>query len=107
MRRKNPKLKPSNDKCECECHSDPEVKHSIPCCFECPKCHDNIKSHVYNAHVECCNRADVLRKRKELKEQERLEATPQPNTEPKKKRRERLVDRPTLPGSTRSRYRKR
>jgi len=107
MRRENKKLKPSNDVCHCECHTDPEVKHPIPCCFECPKCHENIVSHVYNAHVECCSRSDILRKRRAEQAQKKVDDIPQPNVEPKKKRKERLVDRPTLPGSTRSRYRKR
>jgi len=28
---------------ECDCHTNPAIKHFAPCCIECPNCGKNIK----------------------------------------------------------------
>jgi hypothetical protein len=108
--RKPEKLKPGNALCECECHSGKEVEHPIPCCYVCPKCDGNIAAHIYNAHVSGCSRKDVIKEQKKVEEEKRIEEQkakmPPPKPSPAERRR-RLVDRPTLPGSTKSRHRKR
>lgn len=102
-----------NSICECVCHSGEDVAHSFPCCYECPKCKKNIVEYAYNAHLNNCSRKDVLKARRakaqKVKEQKMEEIHPPPKTrkERSKERRERLVDTPTLPNSTKSRYRKR
>lgn len=99
MRRQDTKLVPTNCICECECHTNAEVNHPVPCCFVCPKCKQNIMSHLYNDHVHTCSRANAY--------------TPRPHSEPEQKQprvpseRRKLIDLPVAPGSARSRYRKR
>lgn len=31
------------DDCYCHCHQDPDVRHIMACCYECPSCHRNVK----------------------------------------------------------------
>lgn len=108
MRRQKKKVAPGNAVCDCECHSNPEIKHPSPCCFTCPKCKQQIVAHIYNAHVQSCDRAAQImaeRERKRAENQPEPEAAPElPPERPKKKK---IKDLPVMPGSTRTRYRKR
>lgn len=101
--RQGKKLVPSNCICECDCHNDPEVVHSTPCCFTCPKCKQNIITHLYNVHVHTCSRANLLQQNQPIENPEK-NTTIEP-TAPARKRKP--INRPTIPGSTRTRYRKR
>lgn len=40
--------------CTCSCHTTEGVRHCMPCCAQCPHCHMNIVTFMYDAHVEAC-----------------------------------------------------
>lgn len=42
------------DICYCECHTNKCVMHCMPCCSECPNCHQRIKTYLYKEHIEQC-----------------------------------------------------
>ena len=91
---------PTNFECNCACHTDPEMRHTGRCCFECPKCKKRILTHLYNEHVHTCS------KRKRLHERIRKERMVVNSTQPEPEIKERLVNVSFI-GSTRSRHRKR
>ncbi len=97
---------PGNVVCKCECHTDPEIRHAVPCCFVCPKCKENIAAHIYNEHVGSCSRSNMLAERAKQKEVEKVQKEEEvvlPIPPPKRKPRK----FPNVVGSSRTRYRKR
>lgn len=42
--------------CTCDCHSNPNVRHVMACCYVCPHCGNNIERAFYTDHVNRCKR---------------------------------------------------
>lgn len=40
--------------CTCECHTDENIRHMMPCCCQCKYCGENIKIHSFDSHKERC-----------------------------------------------------
>ena len=46
----NPQQSP--EVCDCKGHlKENKCEHAVPCCSECPFCHQNIKMDIINDHV--------------------------------------------------------
>ena len=45
----------SSDECDCKCHTIEGMEHVVPCCGECPICHNKrIKMACFEEHVTRC-----------------------------------------------------
>jgi len=44
--------------CDCDCHTNPAIKHFAPCCIECPNCGKNIKLVWCYQHGKDCKPKD-------------------------------------------------
>ncbi|MFA5747790.1 MAG: hypothetical protein WC872_01620 [Candidatus Absconditabacterales bacterium] len=51
---KEEEYKFKSDLCHCDCHTNDSMKHCVPCCYECPNCHENIITIKFFNHVEDC-----------------------------------------------------
>lgn len=45
------------NECNCECHRNPNVKHFVACCVQCPYCGVQVKSYI--EHVKTCKRRKI------------------------------------------------
>lgn len=43
-------IKPS-DICNCTCHTEDVFKHMSACCYECPTCHERIRTYCFDSHI--------------------------------------------------------
>lgn len=40
--------------CDCDCHTNPNIHHMMPCCDECPWCKERIVIGWYETHKKSC-----------------------------------------------------
>lgn len=41
--------------CDCSCHGDPEMAHSVACCFVCDQCHLCVRIGAESLHARVCH----------------------------------------------------
>ena len=47
------------EECDCECHKNSSIRHTMNCCFACPHCKKSIKKFIYERHKKTCANKDI------------------------------------------------